>query len=170
VGKTVVLGLGNILRRDDGVGVRALPHVRERLGATDEIRLVDGGTAPFEALVGHGGGALVVLDAANGDGPPGAVYVAGREDIAPKGEIHSLHGLGLAETLVQLEVAGVTWESVSLIGVEPASTDWGEDLSRPVRDALPAVAEHVERMIAAHGAGQNALTQRAPANTRRHDI
>jgi hydrogenase maturation protease len=162
--------LGNILRRDDGVGVKALPHVRERLAGTDGVDLVDGGTAPFDALVEHGGGALIVLDAVNAGGPPGAVYVARREDLAPKGEIHSLHGLGLAETLAQLEVAGVTWESVALIGVEPASTDWGENLSQAVRDAMPVVAEHVERMVAAHGAGENAQTRREPASTRRHDI
>jgi len=158
--KVTILGLGNVLRRDEGVGMLAIGLLRERLSASadagPEVDLVEGGVAAFEALAGRGGGRLMVVDAARGGGPPGTVYRAGREDMAPQGELVSLHGFGLCETLAQLELVGETWRQIVIFGVEPEDTGWGEGLSPPVAGALDRVASAVEKELEAVCGGAQA--------------
>ena len=71
--RTVVLGLGNILLGDEGVGVRVVEEL-ERSGGLPGVELVDGGTAGFSLLSYFDGAALVVVvDAAADGAPPGTV-------------------------------------------------------------------------------------------------
>jgi len=150
VERTVVLGLGNTIRRDDGVGMRAIELLRRRMGrGKGAVELVEGGVSAFDALAGRGGGRLFVVDAAEGIGEPGTVYRATGRDVAGLDLRMSLHDSGLAEALVELELAGDTWREVTVFGVEPADTGWGEDLSPEVERALDAVIADVEAEIGA---------------------
>lgn len=142
--RVLVLGLGNPFRRDDGLGPAAVKRLREHLGDRPDVELVEGGLSPFEALLGRGGGKLVVIDAARGGGEPGTIYRAGRSGLEPSGAALSTHGLGLAEALCQLELVGDRWEDVVVFGVEPADTGWGEGLTARVEEALEDVLELVE--------------------------
>jgi hydrogenase maturation protease len=73
-GAIVVLGLGNLLRRDEGLGIRALERLRARYTLPDAVQLVDGGTLGLELLCYLEGAACVlILDAALTDGPPGTL-------------------------------------------------------------------------------------------------
>jgi len=156
--RVVVLGLGNTLRRDDGVGPRVVAALAERVRTGGNqvrgVELLEGGLSPFDALCGRGGGKLLVIDAARGGGAPGTVYRAGRDGIEPSGEVISSHGLGLAEALAQLELSGDRWDEVVLLGVEPADTGWGEDLSPQVERVLAEVVNMAERELALQGRHQ----------------
>ena len=69
-----VVGLGNLLRGDDGIGVRIVAYLRERGGLGEGVILVDGGASVLDVLTALGGGRkLVVLDAVRGGGSPGTV-------------------------------------------------------------------------------------------------
>ena len=141
--ETLVLGLGNELLGDEGVGVHAVRRLsRERLGAEVEVlevgtRILDAG--PYIAEAGR----LVVVDAVRGDHPPGTVYRIPFEHCVRRGFLASMHGFDLA-SVSTLAGADPGLEAV-VIGVEPAVIDWSIELSDAVEEALPAVIEAVEQ-------------------------
>ncbi len=144
----VVMGVGNVLLRDDGVGVRVMEGLR-RLASDDPsavpagTRMVDGGTLGLELLgTIAGAGALLLLDAVNVGGQAGAVSVlrgdaigaaAGPRTGAKPGSIGEL--LGLARLMGWLPRA------VSLVGVQVGDTRTGLGLSPRVEEALSEAVE-----------------------------
>ena len=75
VAPVTVLGIGNIILRDEGFGVRAVEYLEEHYRFSPDVRLLDGGTLGPELL--HfltGTEKLLILDAVSGDGAPGTVY------------------------------------------------------------------------------------------------
>jgi len=142
----LVLGVGNVLMRDDGLGPKIVELLRERGNCTG-VELVDGGTSPFDVLSAYtGGGKLLVVDAVDGGEEPGAVYRATLQEIGPvrRGGF-SLHEVGLVEALMFLELTGTRWDEVVVIGVEPESVSWGEELTETIARVLPKVVDLVER-------------------------
>ncbi len=146
-----VVGLGNVLMGDDGVGVRAVQRLEAEGGLGPGVALVDGGTAVFDTLSPLGGGkTLIVIDAVEGGGEAGAVYRVPFEALAGSGRggmALSLHEVGLLESLPLLELAGVRWEEVVVFGVEPGTVSTGETLSAAVEAALPEVAKAVKKEL-----------------------
>ncbi len=137
------MGVGNVLMRDDGAGVRTVERMKE-LGLAPEGMLADGGTSAFDVLVGYGGGAkLVVIDAVRGGGEPGTVYRIPLEELGRDGAANrlSIHDVGLLDALAMLTLAGAGWAEVVVLGVEPAVVSWGEELSEPVARAVPRLAD-----------------------------
>jgi hydrogenase maturation protease len=135
--ETLVLGLGNELLGDEGVGVHAVRRFpRERLGAGVELlevgtRILDAGPAIADA------GRLIVVDAVRGGHRPGTVYRIPFDDCARPSVIASMHGFDLSR-VVALSGADPCLRAV-VIGVEPAMIDWSTELSQAVETALPAV-------------------------------
>ena len=140
--KTLVIGLGNELLGDEGVGVHVVRRLpRHRLGAEVELlevgtRILDAG--PYIAEAGR----LVIVDAVRGDHPPGTVYRIPFEECAHRGVIASMHGFDLAR-VIALAGADPGLQAV-VIGVEPAVIDWSTELSEAVEEALPAVFDALE--------------------------
>jgi len=153
--KTVVLGLGNVLHADDGVGAQVIQRLRDDARVPGEVSLVEGGTLGLELLPYVWDCAnLIVVDAVDVGAAPGTVVrVAGEE-------LHSLpgnggvHQLGVSDLLVALRVLGGKQPEVVLLGVQPANTDWSTDLS-------PAVAAAVNSLVEA--AVQELCRERATA-------
>ena len=70
-----VLGIGNIVLRDEGFGVRVAEYLRENYFFPDQVRILDGGTLGMELLrFVAGTRRLLILDAIRGDKAPGTVY------------------------------------------------------------------------------------------------
>ena len=148
--KTVVLGLGNLLLRDEGVGIHAIRGLRERELPPD-VELVDGGTAALDLLAFlQRAERVIVLDAVRRGDEPGTVY---RFRLEPKalqaGSVPlSLHELSLPEALGVAQKMGIHPE-VIVLGVEPQTIEPGLELSPQVRAALPrlldAVCEELRR-------------------------
>lgn len=147
----VVLGLGNSLLADDGVGVQAIAQLA-REPADVPVELVDGGTMNFTLLQyledAH---AIIVIDAANLDAQPGTVRVFEGEDmdrVVAGSRRNSVHEAGLADLLGMARLKDCLPERRALITVQPARIDWGETLSAAVQRALPGICERA-RLIAA---------------------
>jgi hydrogenase maturation protease len=140
--RIVVLGIGNILLADEGVGVRALELVRESDEAGDLI-LLDGGTLGIALLefVEDADG-LIVIDAARLDRKPGCVdcYRDEAMDGLLCSRLRTVHELGLKDLLDMARVSGTLPPRRALIAVEPAVIDWGMTLSPAVEDALVQVS------------------------------
>lgn len=152
MGKKVVLGIGNLLMKDDGVGVHVIRALEERQ-LPDDVELVDGGTAgcdlfPFMA----GAGKIIIIDTLKGGGPPGAVYRLTPEDCGTQSitETVSLHDLGVLTALNDLALLEGKPPSAVIIGVEPAEIGWGMELTPEVAAVIPRVLELVEQELACH--------------------
>ena len=158
VSAAVALGVGNLLRQDEGVGIHA---VREMAGsgAESEAALVDGGTAVFEALSPWKEiEKLVVIDAMRGGRPPGFITRLSLKDVADRtAPALSVHEQGLLDALGLLQQAGLRVGEIVIYGVEPAETDWGTELSEPVAECLPMLAARVRAELASAGAEERSL-------------
>ncbi len=142
--------MGNLLCRDEGVGVHVIREM-ERLPLPEDIVLLDIGTSTMD-LIAHLEGVkkLIVIDALKAGGIPGTIYRASPLDLLPKEEGPvSLHEIGLLESLSIAKKMGKKLETV-VIGVEPKVLDWGTELSEEIREKLPAVIEAVLREIQEH--------------------
>ena len=143
---TLVIGLGNPLMGDDGVGLVVLEKLAAQTFAPP-VEFVDGGTWGLALLPDvERAGALLLLDAVNGDGAPGAVYVLGAEEI-PRFLAAKLspHQVDVRELLALAELRGELPADLRVVGVQPAATAYGDGLS-------PEAAAAVEAMVAAAGA------------------
>ena len=143
-----IVGVGNVLMGDDGVGVVAVEALSRR-ALPDGARVHEAGLA-FSDVVGRldPRDPLIVLDAVRGGGPPGSVYRLACDEaaVAPgtSGMGVSLHELSVAPALRLEALGGRAFEDVTVFGVEPdpESIAWGEGLS-------PRVAEGVDRLVEA---------------------
>ena len=145
----LVLGLGNPLRGDDGVGPAVIEALRQ-VELPPEVELMDGGTAGLGLLTAISGRRhLLVVDAAEMGRPPGTVEVfSPREGALEKSEDSlSPHQLGLAEVL---EVAGrleLAPQTVKIFAVQPDRLDWGQELGPAVRNSLSQVVSAIREEL-----------------------
>lgn len=143
--RIAVVGMGNLLMSDDGVGV----HVLQRLGIKnqDGVELIDAGTAIIHTAdclrgIEH----VVVIDALKGGEPPGTIYMMSGDDVMENDYTLSVHSLGLKTALkfLALNEDPVEW---TLVGIEPDSLVCGMHLSPTVEAALPDAVHMVEQLI-----------------------
>jgi hydrogenase maturation protease len=148
--RVVVLGIGNSLLADDGVGVHAIRCLREAVPEPD-IEWLDAGTLNFTLLPYlENARALVVIDAADLGEPPGTVRTWQGEDmdrVVGAGRRNSVHQAGLADLLGMARLQDCLPAHRALITVQPQRVDWGEALSPPVAAALPGICERA-RLLA----------------------
>jgi len=141
---TLILGIGNILLKDEGVGV----HVVERLKTMplpENVEVLDGGTAGLDlADYIAGRKKLIVIDAVNAGGKPGTLYRLTKEnlDIKPKA-IFSFHEIDFLDALHISEVVNSKPEEVVVIGIEPKDMSIGTDLSPEIQERIPRIIELV---------------------------
>lgn len=165
----VVLGLGNVLLSDDGVGVAAAHRLQQRFELPNGVEVLDGGTLglsllPYIERVGH----LVLLDAVRSEGrPPGTLLRLEGEEVPPAvAHRLSAHQIGVADLLT-----GAVWlerypGAVTLLGVVPEHIELGTGRTPAVEAAIPALVDaavaELERIgrsprpvVAADEAGQS---------------
>jgi hydrogenase maturation protease len=142
VGRSVlILGVGNPLAGDDGVGVRAIEALVAAGGLAEGIRLLDVGVLGMDILAWtRPDEPVVILDTVHGPGEPGTLYRFGLDEIeAPTEPPLSVHDLGVADALHAARLMGRPLRG-TLIGVEPARVEpFTAALSPPVAAALPAL-------------------------------
>ena len=142
-----VVGMGNLLMADEGVGVHAL-RCLEGACDSEEVRWIDGGTDAWGAVMAaRGCRHLVLVDAVQGGALPGTLYRLGLDELERAQGGLSLHEISLPQ-LVELETAlGYSFESVVILGMEPAAIDFGIGLSDECSKALPALVQAVNEEI-----------------------
>jgi len=137
----LILGVGNPLAGDDGVGVRAIEGLAGAGDLPEGIRLLDVGVLGMDILAWtRPDEPVVILDAVHGPGDPGTLYRFVLDEIAaPVEPPLSVHELGIADTLHAARLMGRPLRG-TLIGVEPARIEaFTAGLSPPVAAALPAL-------------------------------
>jgi hydrogenase maturation protease len=149
-GLTVVIGIGNTLLSDDGVGVHVVDRLREQ--ATDPaIAFLDGGTLSFTLAVPIAeADNLLVVDAAELKSEPGSVrlFEGDAMDVyLNSGARRSVHEVGLIDLMTVARLSERLPARRALIGIQPASTDWGERPTAAVADAIPRACEMATALL-----------------------
>jgi hydrogenase expression/formation protein len=150
VAPVTVLGIGNIILRDEGFGVRAVEYLEEHYRFSPDVRLLDGGTLGPELL--HfltGTEKLLILDAVSGEGAPGTVYRFENDAVmAHFQEKVSSHEIGIQDVLAWLTVTDRAIPNVVVLGMQPYELTAGLTLSTEMAAALPGFARRaVEELV-----------------------
>jgi hydrogenase maturation protease len=145
--RIVVIGVGNLLMKDEGVGIHAIQALQE-IDLPPDVKLVDGGTSPDLISYTRAGDKIIIIDAARAGSKPGAIYRFRPEDIAAgKGALISTHEMGVVENLNLMDLSGNAPAEVIIIGIEPAEIDWGTELSPLLQKKMPAIISVVLKEI-----------------------
>ncbi|HEY49329.1 MAG TPA: hydrogenase maturation protease [Dehalococcoidia bacterium] len=137
--KTVVLGAGNELLGDEGVGVHAVRILHEELPLSHtDIEVIDGGTSPDICHLIQGAYKLVIVDAVKGGFAPGTIYRFTPDQIAQENIVTtSVHQVGILEALKMMELMGDKPEETVIIGIEPSDIAVGLELSQELLARMP---------------------------------
>jgi hydrogenase maturation protease len=154
--RKVVLGLGNLLEKDDGFGVRVVQALEAELGQELRragIELVDGGTLGLNLLpVVESCSHLLVVDAVEAGQAPGTLVELSKEQIPLFGGIKlSQHQVTFQEVLALAGLRGYLPEQVYLIGIQPAEVASSLELSPAVEEKLPQAIYRAVEVLRAWG-------------------
>ena len=151
--RVLVIGLGNILLKDEGIGVHIARQL-EKQGLPSNVEVIDGGTSGLDVLLSQEGSyKFVVVDAIRAGKKPGTIY-KGRFKAGEKNKLTqifgqdkeskiSLHQVGLLEALTAAEKMNCAPEEVIIIGAEPGEVDCGLELTQPMKRRVPEIIEKV---------------------------
>lgn len=160
----VVLGIGNVLMGDDGIGVHVVVALEDaratgRIDLPAGVELVDAGTASLALLPWLADArAAVIVDAATGGGDAGTVVVWRDGEVAERSADENGRRVSpVGELLAIARLTGALPAALSLVGIEPRSVAPGEPLSVTVAAAVPAAIEatlaEIRRVDALSGSG-----------------
>lgn len=143
------MGMGNLLLKDEGVGVHVICALKEKNDLPENVELVDAGTAALDVLqMLSDVDKLIVIDAVKGGCEPGTLYKFKPSDIRSANRtITSLHQLGLIEALSIVERLGKALNDVTIIGIEPKEIEIGLELSSEIAEKIPKIIQLVREMI-----------------------
>jgi len=148
-----VLGLGNLLCRDDGLGVVAVRHLLEQYRLGPGVVALDGGTLGM-SLMSHVADvpSLLLVDAVELDEPPGTLVELSGDSVAlAAAQRLSVHQVGVVDLLDGLRLTGRYPASLRLMGLVPETTELGVQLSPAVEERLPDLVHRVAARIEALG-------------------
>ncbi len=135
---TAVIGLGNILLRDEGVGVHVVNAVKKRYTCSPEVEFIDGGTLGLDLLpLIQGRKKVLLLDAINLGREPGSIGILNGDEIPSTISAKlSVHHIGLSDVLYAAKLLGNLPPSMRLIGIQPESIEVGLELTDRIRNKM----------------------------------
>jgi hydrogenase maturation protease len=149
--RILVMGVGNPLMRDDGIGPRVVEMLLAGYEFPQNVEIVDAGTMSYMILdLFREIDRLIIIDAVRETGhPAGTVMKMTPEEIAPNQQPHSMHDIALIDILQAADLMGSAPQAVCVAVQIEAIEDWVLELSAPVEAALPiAVAAVLDELEA----------------------
>lgn len=145
-----IIGVGNIIMGNDGVGIHAVLKLRE-MELPAGVEVFDAGTDAFYALEAMDGrDKAIILDACHGNNAPGTLYRFTCNSLYEEWKQAfrlSMHDLNLIDIMIRAKEVYRLPREIVFMGVEPAELKWSTELSLPVKAALPALIEMVLREL-----------------------
>ncbi len=147
----LVLGLGNILLSDEGVGVKAVEELERRYNCSDAVEIIDGGTIGLELLPyfekrSH----ILIIDAVKSGKNPGTI-VRIEDPPAYFRSRTSPHQIGLADVMGVAVITNNMPRNITLFGIEPKQLSTGLSLSDEVSQNLSRLVDIVAAELEAIG-------------------
>lgn len=147
--RKIVLGLGNTLQTDEGLGVYALQSLVAQLGEVDGVEFIDGGVLGLNLLpLVESASHLLILDAANAAKAPGTVIELARDEIPLySGVKMSQHQLTFQEVLALASIRGLLPPNLHLVGAQPADLTVGLGMSSVIEAVLPDIVARATAVL-----------------------
>lgn len=151
--KVVVLGVGNTILADEGVGVRVVEAFERDYALPEGVAVIDAGTSSMEMLedLSHLD-FLLVVDAINDGKPPGTLIRLAGDDVPVFFRRNlSPHGIGLSDVLASLEFLGALPKETVILGVQPLSMELSTELTPTIAACVPELVRQVVAELAQRG-------------------
>ncbi|WP_071396864.1 HyaD/HybD family hydrogenase maturation endopeptidase [Bacillus tuaregi] len=147
--RITILGIGNTLYQDEGIGIHALPLIEEALEHIPGIEYIDGTTDGLRLLGPvEDTNYLIVIDAINAGKKGGTIITLLGEDIpAYIGLKMSIHQLGFQEVLYAAKLRNRYPKHIALIGMQPTCLELGVGLSPMNEQQLPYLIERIKEQV-----------------------
>ena len=142
---TLIIGLGNPLRGDDGIGVRVVQMLADE-ALPEGVEVAEGGTLGLGLVsLMEGRRRVILVDAANvGQRPGGFVRFTPQEARLLGSDQHlSIHNAGLRDALLLAKTLEILPDEIVIYGMQPANLDWDDDLSPEVEAAMPDLVRSI---------------------------
>jgi hydrogenase maturation protease len=147
--KITILGIGNTLYKDEGIGVHSLPMIEAALKSVSNIEIIEGSTdgmrllGPIEAT-----NYLIVIDAINAGKKGGTIIsLEGEEIPAYFGIKMSIHQLGFQEVLFAAKIREKYPKNIMMFGMQPTSLELGVELSETNQQKLPTLVDQIVKQV-----------------------
>ncbi len=140
----LILGIGNVLQRDDGAGVHVVEHISSTVkDMPDNVEVIDGGTSGYDLLpLMSGREKIVIIDALKIDDKPGSIYRFPASHLYDSSNVFSLHDVGVKKIIDMLKLMGEE-PDIEIIGIVPEdilTLDIG--MSDSVKNSIPKAADY----------------------------
>jgi hydrogenase maturation protease len=157
--KVLVMGVGNTLMQDDGVGIHIVESLRQSPDSHPALHLVDGGTIGLALLPEiEDSDAVIVVDASELGAPPGTLRVFRNSEIDGQlsGKQRTVHEVALLDLFSAAAIRGRMPAQRALIAVQPECTDWGDGCTPTVLAAAAEACVAVNRLAGEWCTGEEA--------------
>lgn len=147
--KPLILGVGNILLGDEGVGVRIAQALEKRPEILSQFDVVDGGTCGMELLDDMANREhIIIIDAVLANKAPGEIIVLHDEQVPVFfSRKISPHQLGICDVLSALKLTDEFPKNLCLIGIQPETLEPQIALSEILQNQFPAIFETLEKVL-----------------------
>lgn len=149
--RITILGIGNILLQDEGLGVRTIERLMHNYRFPENVQVLDGGTLGMGLIPFlDGTDKLLIVDAIAGKLPPGSIYElrAGEVKTYFQQKV-SLHDLGIQDVLATMEVLDKPIKEIVVVGMQPDTMKVGLELSSVVAQGIMKLESLVLKQLAA---------------------
>jgi len=143
--KIAVLGIGNLIMQDEGVGIHVIRKLENEYTFQPEIELIDGGTSGSE-LYGffEDNDKMIIVDAVNFSEEPGFIGTIEKDDILKRLNTKlSMHNLGLTDVLSHVKLLDIEPSEIFLVGIQPAVIELHDELSDVISKRVDRILEVV---------------------------
>jgi len=156
--RILVMGIGNTLLQDDGIGVHVTELFRSRCGDDPCLSILDGGTIGLSLLPElEDADAVIIVDASEIGELPGTLRIFRDSEIDRQlsGKRRSVHEVALYDLFSAAAIRGRCPKRRALIAIQPASTEWGLDPTPEVKASIPLACEAINSLTLGwqHAAG-----------------
>ncbi len=140
-----VIGLGNILLRDEGVGVHAANTIKQRYTFSPDVEIIDGGTMGLDLLpIFEGRDKVLIIDAVDFGREPGHIGMIENDNIpSVLNSKLSVHHINLSDVLFAAKLMDISPSEICLIGIQPQSLDVGLDMTGEIKGKIEILIDAV---------------------------
>ncbi len=144
--KVLVIGIGNILFKDDGVGSLVVKELAQH-NKNANITFLDGGTLGLDLIAYlEGYDLLLLVDALDIGQQPGSIFYWEGEMLNNLNYQMSIHEVGIKDLLQAIKLMGINIKVV-LVGIQVEDISWGMDLSEAVQEAIPYLKKEITNIL-----------------------
>ena len=141
----LILGIGNILQSDEGIGVHIVNHILQSdIKLPDEVEVIDGGTAGFDLIpIMKNRDRIIIVDAVAVQDAPGSIYRFSPDNAMDTRAVFSLHEVGIMEVIRMLRIFGDNPE-IEIIGIVPEDVKTLDiNISPAVKESMPKAVDQI---------------------------